>query len=299
MGYSILVTGAAYGHGLLAARELALAGHTVYACVPELNDLRATHIEKVANWAIQHGVDLRIIELNVQSDASVERGVAQIIDAGQSLDVVIHGASHMAFGPAEAFTPEQMHLLFDINVVGCQRVNRAVLPYLRKQGRGYLIWIGSLVMHMGTPPFLAPYFAAKAAMDVLAESYSTELAKWGIETTIIVPGSFTRTMNRLANAETPNDIAVGDAYLAGPYSGVPDKVLIGFIGMESDDVEPRTVAREIVRVVDLPFGTRPFRAHVGPSPGGTTARIAAAETMRQEILDAMGLGDLISPAPES
>jgi NAD(P)-dependent dehydrogenase (short-subunit alcohol dehydrogenase family) len=52
-----------------------------------------------------------------------------------------------------------------------------------------MVWVGSSSTRGGTPTFLAPYFAAKAAMDALAVSYSTELALWGIETTIMVPGA--------------------------------------------------------------------------------------------------------------
>ena len=69
-----------------------------------------------------------------------------------------------------------------------QRVNRAVLPHLRAQGDGLLVWVGSTSTRGGTPPYLAPYFAAKAAEDSLAVSYAAELARFGIDTTIVVPG---------------------------------------------------------------------------------------------------------------
>ncbi|KAG1255969.1 hypothetical protein G6F66_014858 [Rhizopus arrhizus] len=92
----------------------------------------------------------------------------------------------MVFGPAEAFTPEQLMQQYDVNVLGTQRVNRAALPHLRRRGNGLLVWIGSSSTRGGTPPFLAPYFAAKAAMDALAVSYSPELSRWGIETTSMV-----------------------------------------------------------------------------------------------------------------
>lgn len=74
----------------------------------------------------------------------------------------------MVFGPAEAFTPEQLAELYDVNVLSTQRVNRAALPQLRKQRRGLVIWVSSSSSAGGTPPYLAPYFAAKAGMDALA-----------------------------------------------------------------------------------------------------------------------------------
>ncbi len=89
----------------------------------------------------------------------------KIVAETASLDVIIHNAGHMSFGPAEAFTPEQYAELFDINVLSTQRVNRAALPHMRKQGKGLVVWVSSSSTRGGTPPFLAPYFAAKAAMD--------------------------------------------------------------------------------------------------------------------------------------
>lgn len=69
----------------------------------------------------------------------------------------------------------------------------------------------------GTPPFLGPYFAAKAAVDALAVTYSTVLALWGIETTIMVPGAFTQGTNHFAHAGKPADtvrrpLILNDAY---------------------------------------------------------------------------------------
>lgn len=77
--------------------------------------------------------------------------------------------------------------LYDVNVLSTQRVNRAALPQLRKQKNGLVVWVSSSSAAGGTPPYLAPYFAAKAAMDALAVIYARELKRWGIETSIIVP----------------------------------------------------------------------------------------------------------------
>ena len=80
------------------------------------------------------------IELDVLSQESVDRAVAKIIATHGNIDVVVHNAGHMVFGPAEAFTPEQLAELYDINVLSTQRVNRAILPQLRKQQMDY--WCG-------------------------------------------------------------------------------------------------------------------------------------------------------------
>src|SRR5215469_5195769 len=186
-GKTIVVTGASSGFGRLSANALAQAGHTVYASMRETKGRNAPQAADVEKFARDHRVDLRTIELDVNSQASVDAGIAQIMKAQGQLDVVVHNAGHMVFGPAEAFTPEQLAELYDINVLSTQRVNRAALPLLRKKGQGLVIWVGSSSTRGGTPPYLAPYFAAKAGMDALAVSYAAELARWNIETVIVVP----------------------------------------------------------------------------------------------------------------
>src|SRR6201999_3914006 len=104
------------------------------------------------------------------------------------------------------------------NVLSTQRVNRAALPHLRKQKKGLVVWVGSTSTRGGTPPYLAPYFAAKAAMDALAVSYAAELNRWGIETSILVPGAFTSGTNHFAHAGSPADKARQAEYDNGPYA---------------------------------------------------------------------------------
>jgi NAD(P)-dependent dehydrogenase (short-subunit alcohol dehydrogenase family) len=158
-----------------------------------------------------------------------------------------------------------------------------------------LVWVGSSSTRGGAPPFLAPYFAAKAAMDALAVSYSTELAPWGIETSIMVPGAFTKGANHFAHSGKPSDEARVAAYEAGPYAGVADQALKGLASLEPADADPDEVAREIVRVVDIPFGRRPFRVHVDPSQDGAEIVNAVADRMRREMYRNIGLADLLSP----
>lgn len=291
----ILVTGASSGFGLMTAKALAQAGHTVYASMRETEGRNAPRVAEIAEWSRAEGVDLRTVELDVQSDASSEAAVAALLaDAGR-LDVIVHNAGHMVFGPAEAFTPEQMAQQYDVNVLGTQRVNRAALPVLRRQGRGLLVWVGSSSTRGGTPPFLAPYFAAKAAMDAVAVSYASELARWGIETTIMVPGAFTQGTNHFAHSGQPADAARAAEYETGPYAGVSDQALKGLAALEPADADPAEVARQIVRVVDAPFGKRPFRVHVDPSQDGAEIVNGVADRMRREIFHTIGLADLLSP----
>src|SRR5262249_57135554 len=93
---------------------------------------------------------------------------------------------------------------------------------MRLQREGLLVWVSSSSTRGGTPPYLAPYFAAKAAMDAMAISYAGELARWGVETTIVVPGSFTMGTNHFAHAGHPDDRERALEYATGPTAGVAD-----------------------------------------------------------------------------
>jgi NAD(P)-dependent dehydrogenase (short-subunit alcohol dehydrogenase family) len=292
----IVITGASSGFGALTARALAKAGHTVYAGMRATESRNAPAVADAAEFAKKNNVDLRSVDLDVASDASVVSGIAKVIaDAGR-FDVIIHNAGHMSFGPAEAFTPEQFAELFDINVLSTQRVNRAALPYLRKQGKGLVVWVSSSSSRGGTPPYLSPYFAAKAAMDSLAVSYAGELTRWGIETSIIVPGAFTKGTNHFAHSGSPADTARAAEYNEGPYKGVPEQALQGLAALEPADADAGAVAAAIVNVVGKPFGTRPFRVHIDPSEDGAEIVNGVADRVRAELFRRIGLEDLLKPA---
>jgi NAD(P)-dependent dehydrogenase (short-subunit alcohol dehydrogenase family) len=117
----IVITGASSGFGALAARTLARAGHTVYASMRETRGRNAPQVAEGQEYAAEHGVDLRAVELDVASEASAGAAIERIVTAHGRLDVVIHNAAHMVFGPAEAFTPEQFAQLYDVNVLSTQR----------------------------------------------------------------------------------------------------------------------------------------------------------------------------------
>ena len=291
----IVITGASSGFGALAARALARAGHAVYASMRETTGRNAPQVKEVEQYATEHGVDLRAIELDVSSQKSCDVAIQEILSKHGRLDVVVHNAGHMVFGPAEAFTPEQLAELYDVNVLSTQRVNRAALPQLRKQRRGLVIWVSSSSVAGGTPPYLAPYFAAKAGMDALAVVYARELTRWGIETSIIVPGAFTGGTNHFAHAGSPADKARVAEYEAGPYAGFADQVLKGFASIVPPDADVSAVADAIVKVVDAPFGKRPFRVHIDPTQDGAEVVNIVSDRVRAELLRRIGLGDVLIP----
>ncbi|KXV01366.1 oxidoreductase [Gluconobacter potus] len=289
----ILITGASSGFGAMTARQLATGGHCVYAGVRNIHGSGAAAVAAAESFAKEWKVELHSVELDVLEQEQADAAVSRIMTEQGRIDVVIHNAGHMCFGPAEAFTPEQLAALYDVNVLSTQRLNRAALPHMRDKGQGLVVWVSSSSTRGGTPPFLGPYFAAKAAMDALAISYAGELTRWGIETTIVVPGAFTKGTNHFRDAGAPADQAVALAYKDGPYKGVEETVLAGLAALEPADADPESVARAIETVVDTPRGKRPFRVHVDPSQDGAEVVNGVADRVRAELLRRIGLGDLL------
>jgi NAD(P)-dependent dehydrogenase (short-subunit alcohol dehydrogenase family) len=295
MSKTIIITGASSGFGRLTAEALAKAGHRVYASMRDVSGRNRAITAEMAEFSRTSGADLRAVELDVQSESSVAAAVETVISESGRIDVLIHNAGHMVFGPAEAFTPEQLAQQYDVNVLGTQRVNRAALPHMRRQRQGLLVWVSSSSAAGGTPPYLAPYFAAKAAMDALAVVYARELTRWGIETSIIVPGAFTGGTNHFAHAGRPADQARVAEYEAGPYNGFGEHVQKAFAAIIPPDAEAGAVAEAIVQVVDTPFGKRPFRVHIDPAQDGADVGFAVLDRLRAEMLHRTGLSDLLKP----
>ncbi len=292
----ILVTGASSGFGRMIATDLARAGHIAYASMRGTKGKNTDTVAKIAVEASEQGIDLRSVELDVQSEASVAAAVGAIIAEHGRIDVVVQNAGHMVYGPSEAFTPEQLAKLYDVNVLGTHRLNRAVLPHMRSAGSGLLIWVSSTSVAGGVPPLLGPYFAAKAAMDALAVCIAREVAPLGIETSIIVPGAFTTGTNHFEHAGKPEDEARAEAYAAAWPEGFADKIKDALAATVPDDADPSAIGRAAVDIVQAPFGKRPFRVYVDPASDGAAVSFAVIDRLREQFLDRIGHPELLHPA---
>ena len=292
-GNVIVITGASSGFGALTARTLALAGHTVYAGMRETTGRNAPQARAAADFSAEHNAGLRAIEMDVSSQESVDAAIAQVAARHGRIDVLIHNAGHMVTGPAEAFTPEQLAELYDVNVLSTQRVNRAALPGMRARGAGLVIWVSSSSVKGGPPPYLGPYFAAKAGMDSLAVSYAGELARWGVETSIVVPGSFTSGTNHFAHSGSPADKVV-EAEYETKYAGLMEQVAAKLAALAPEGSDASLVSDEIARIVALPAGERPYRVHIDPANDGSEEVSEVADRIRREFLTRLDLGDLLT-----
>ena len=287
----VLVTGAGSGIGKLTALSLAEAGHVVYASMRDIagrNNARAAELRALA---AQKKLQLHPLELDVLSQESADAAAATIVREQGHLDVVMQNAGHLVVGPTEAFTPQEIAKVFDTNVLGAQRMNRAVLPYLRAQESGLMLWISSTTTKGGFPPFMGPYGAAKTAMDSLAVTLAYEIARFGIETSIVVPGAFTKGTDHFPSAGRPADAAIAAAYAR--YDGLMDQIGARLSALTPDGADPQAVADEIVRIVGMRVGTRPMRSVVDFVGDGAAEVFEVSERVRIEFARRIGMADLL------
>lgn len=272
----VLVTGSSTGFGRLFAETLARCGHTVFATMRDpqgRNSANATALRSTK------GID--VLEMDVTDDSSVNRAVDACLQQAGRIDVAINNAGYVLIGLVEPSTTEQVRQIMDANFLGAVRVNRAVLPAMRRQYSGLLIHISSGAGRVVLPGF-GLYCASKFAMEAMAEAYHYELAAQGIESCIVEPGAYkTEIFGKFVTAaDTPRL----DTY--GPVAQLPDKIN-GIL--QSSVADAQQVADVVLSIVETPAGQRQLRYRVSPQDFGVDQINAVCAQVQNAVLDAFGL----------
>jgi NAD(P)-dependent dehydrogenase (short-subunit alcohol dehydrogenase family) len=199
----------------------------------------------------------------------------------------VNNAGAGYFGIQEAFTPAVVERQFATNVVGPLRVNRAFLPAMRERRSGLVVYVSSLAGRI-TFPLGGVYAASKWALEALAEASSSELAAFGIDVAIVQPDAFrTEIRSKIIPAD--------DATRAETYGEAGQRLFaaMSYLNSSADGRDPADVARAIVRLANLPAGTRPLRTTVPGEDGVDSLNVAAAQ-VQAGVLEAMGLQHLLA-----
>lgn len=279
---TILITGASSGFGRDTAETLAKAGHQVYASMRNISDRHSVVANELKNLGI------KVVELDVTDDASVERAVAAVLKDAGKIDVLINNAGMASAGVSEAFTADQAKLLFNTNVVGVLRTTRAVLPAMRAAKDGLIINVGSVLGRV-TFPFFGIYGASKFAVEALTDSFRLELSQLGVDVVLVQPSAY--PTNMYSAIQQPADTAIAASY--GEVAAIPGKMFETFMGMFAADnaPNPHDVPVAIADLIAQAKGSRAARTVVGQS-FGTDALNAATSPVQQGVVEALGLGHL-------
>ena len=281
----VLLTGASTGFGRVSAELLAAAGYRVIATMRDIQGRNAAAREEVARVA-------DVIELDVTDDHSVEQGVAQALNLAGHIDVVINNAGYGMLGVTEAFSISEFLQVYETNIFGVLRVNRAVLPSMRARKSGLLIHVSSAAGRV-TLPYMAAYTSSKYALESISEAYRLELAPFGIDCIVVEPGAFRTPI--FGKMSVPADVARVSEYGAYDYS---QTIQQSFDTMLSHPEAPPVslVAEGFQRLIETPLGQRPFRTFVGGGPNFLDAYNAAADDIRASVAERFGVAHLLTPA---
>jgi NADP-dependent 3-hydroxy acid dehydrogenase YdfG len=286
MTQTVLITGAGKGFGRLITDTLP---QTEYTVIASMRDINGRNQEAAGELRDQGKL---VVEIDVTSDRSVEDGVTAALQQAGQIDILINNAGAGVIGLQESFTIDDWYKVFELNVFGVQRMNRAVLPHMRKRRSGLLIHVSSLLGRFCLP-FLGPYNATKFALEAMADNYRLELSGSGIESIIVEPGGFGTDFH--TSAFRSSDTARTESY--GEFAGGPEQLSKAFAqNFEGDNApDPQMVADAVLKLIRMPRGERPFRTVVdGLGMGAPIEQYnQAADQMTTGILTAVGMESML------
>ncbi len=287
MTYSILVTGSNSGFGRRMTETLASAGHQVFAAMRQAQGKNVDASRELQEWAAARKLDLHVLELDVTDDSSVRHAVQQMLERAKRIDVLINNAGVGLAGVVEAFTIEQAQTLFNVNVFGPLRLNKAVLPQMRSQKSGLIIQISSTFGRLSMP-FSGLYSASKFAVEAFAEAAYYELAPFGVESVLVEPGPFPTELG--GKIMFPEDEKVAQEYAAVNDGGQKLGETLGEFFSGPNALDPQAVADAVNTVINTPPGERPLRTVVDPlSPKQIGTVNEAAARVQPEFMQAFGV----------
>ena len=271
-GRTVLITGASSGFGRVGALLYARAGAKVIAT---MRGVPRPEAETLAAEAAKEKLDIQIVEIDVTDDASVAAGTAKALElAGGRIDTLVNNAGIGITGPVEVQDMEATKLIFDTNVLGIQRMLRALLPRMRAAKNGQIFNISSQLGRVIVPGG-GHYSATKFAVEALSEQLAYELVPHGIDVTIIQPGGYPTKVWVNRNAYTGALKGRSDAALLAAYE--PFTRGMGTEDGSGRSADPADVPRAIAEIMAMPAGKRPLRraVHPGAKPQEAINRVAA------------------------
>ena len=279
----VLITGASTGFGRLFTETLARKGYTVFATMRDPAGKNARNAAEIEALAKKESLAIHVLELDVTKDASVEKAIHAAAEKAGRIDVVINNAGFPVVGLAETITVDQAQSQFDTNFFGCVRVNRAVLPYMRKQKSGLILHISSGAGRLVFPTF-GLYCASKFALEAFSEAYNYELAGQGIQSVTLQPGAYQTAI--FGNILTGQDTSRAETY--GAANQILPKISEGLNRTAGNAQE---VADAVLRIIETSPAQRKLHYRVSPQDIGVDAINDLCERTQQQVLQAFNIAE--------
>jgi NAD(P)-dependent dehydrogenase (short-subunit alcohol dehydrogenase family) len=233
-----LVSDSSAGIGYETALVLSRNGYDTYAGIRDL-----TLARELLHVAKEEKLPLRIIQLDVNSDSSVNLGVKKVLKEQNTIDLLVNNLGYILLGCFEDVSMNEMKAQFETNFYGTVRTAQAVLPVMRKHKSGIIINISSIAGRIGFPVASA-FVSSQFAVEGLSESMRFELEPLGIYVSIIEPG-----MVCITNFSNSMVIANNAKKSSSPYSKITRKLTGNIEQMIEMGISPEEVADTILKAV--------------------------------------------------
>ena len=231
-----LVTGASSGIGYAKAKALQSEGFRVFGTS--------------RRPAAESSDGVTMLACDVTDDESVAKLVDRVLTEAGRIDLLVNNAGIGLLGGAEESSTAQAQALFDVNVFGVLRMTSAVLPTMRRQGKGRIINLSS-VLGLIPAPYSALYASTKHAIEGYSESLDHELRPFGIRVVLVEP-AYTRTSFEENLAKPDRLLEIYDSARAG-MNAILRKAI------ETGDA-PELVAKTVLKAATEPVPRRRYAA---------------------------------------
>lgn len=241
---TVLITGGTDGLGRAAATLLAGEGYRVFAA--GRNPEKRAALEQFAE---EHKLSLETIDLDVTSDPSADRAIAEVERRAGPVDVLVNNAGIAIAAAMEEITLADLHKQYETNIFGVLRMTQRVLPPMRARRHGLIVNMSSIAGRVANP-LMGAYSSSKHALEAISDALRLEVTEFGIGVVLIEPG-FIRTNIARAGAE------LSSRYMNGAASSPYARVYLGFLKMwqktaSGSKATPEDCARTILRAISSP-----------------------------------------------
>lgn len=187
---TVLITGTSRGIGFETVLKFAREGYKVFATM-----LNLQFVSDMTSRIVDESLDVKVLEMDVNSDTSVKRCIDSVIRECGSLDVLVNNAGIACHGSIEETSIEDFQAILNTNYLGALRCIKAVLPYMRKSKKGIIINVSSVAGQIANSP-IGAYAASKHALEAVSEVLAQEVKPFNIKVAIIEPGIIDTEMAR-------------------------------------------------------------------------------------------------------
>lgn len=237
---TILITGCSSGIGLCCARGLQVHGWRVFATARQPAD-----VERLT------GEGLESLPLDLADSASLIAAVDEVLSrSGGRLDALFNNGAYGQPGAVEDLSRDVLREQFETNVLGWHELTRRVLPVMRRQGHGRIVY-NSSVLGFVALRYRGAYIASKYAIEGLADTLRLELRGSGIHVSLIEPGPIESRFRANSMRAYRRNIAAVDSVHRAAYEGMEQRLekqgpAVPFT------LPPEAVLKKLVHAIESP-----------------------------------------------